>query len=110
MTADGKAVWASLKQHAVHQKHAWPGAWVNTLFRNEGAGLSSELITSAVDLTVEKWGEPPRGIITFVDPGKVRRKRDPGRCYLRAGWAHLGWTKGGHGRPQLRVLGTRMVW
>jgi hypothetical protein len=35
----------------------------------------------------------------MIDPGKVRHKRDPGRCYLRAGFHPAGWTKGG-----LRVL------
>jgi len=25
----------------------------------------------------------------------VRRKRDPGRCYLRAGWKRIGETQGG---------------
>jgi hypothetical protein len=34
-------------------------------------------------------------MITFVDPSKVRKKRDPGRCYLRAGFAPAGTTKGG---------------
>ena len=35
------------------------------------------------------------GIVTFVDADKTRRKRDPGRCYRRAGWTHVGFTKGG---------------
>jgi hypothetical protein len=35
------------------------------------------------------------GMVTFVDTGKVRRKRDPGRCYRRAGWQVCGETKGG---------------
>ena len=25
-------------------------------------------------------------MITFVDPGKTRRKRDPGRCFRKAGF------------------------
>lgn len=36
-----------------------------------------------------------RGILTFVDPRKVRRKRDFGRCYRRAGFEEVGATKGG---------------
>lgn len=38
---------------------------------------------------------PPLGLITFVDAGKTRAKRDPGRCYRRAGFQHVGFTKGG---------------
>jgi len=34
-------------------------------------------------------------MVTFVNAGEVRRKRDPGRCYLRAGFRHVGFTKGG---------------
>lgn len=34
-------------------------------------------------------------MITFVDPGKVRRKRDPGRCFLKAGFRRVGSTAGG---------------
>jgi hypothetical protein len=26
------------------------------------------------------------GFVTFVDTDQTRKKRDPGRCYLRAGW------------------------
>ena len=38
---------------------------------------------------------PDLGMVTFVDAGKVRRKRDPGRCFLRAGFQRCGETKGG---------------
>ncbi|HYE70656.1 MAG TPA: hypothetical protein VD932_03945 [Aquabacterium sp.] len=76
--------------------HQWRGAWVNSFFRNEGAGLSSELIRAAVAETVAHWPRPPElGMVTFVDASKVRRKRDPGRCYLRAGFKHVGFTKAG---------------
>jgi hypothetical protein len=43
-----------------------------------------------------KYHETPAlGMITFVDAGKVRKKRDPGRCYLRAGFKNVGHTQGG---------------
>jgi hypothetical protein len=32
-------------------------------------------------------------MITFIDESKVRHKRDPGRCYLRAGFRPVGRTK-----------------
>jgi hypothetical protein len=35
--------------------------------------------------TVARWPEIPElGMVTFVDAGKVRRKRDPGRCFPRS--------------------------
>ncbi len=34
-------------------------------------------------------------MVTFVDPAKTRRKRDPGRCFRRAGFHAVGFTKGG---------------
>jgi hypothetical protein len=34
-------------------------------------------------------------MVTFVDASKVRRKRDPGRCFLRAGFERDGATEGG---------------
>jgi len=71
---------------------------VCSLFRNERSDLyrSSDLITYAVAHTRDYWPEVPAlGMVTFVDPGKTRAKRDPGRCYRRAGWKHVGYTKGG---------------
>lgn len=89
------AFWVTSWPFAEYVKHAWAGAWVNSAFRNEGAGLSSELILEAIAATRSIWNPPPLGIVTFVDESKVRRKRDPGRCYRRAGFEHVGETKGG---------------
>lgn len=33
---------------------------------------------------------------------KTLRKRDPGRCYRRAGWTHVGFTRGGLWAFQLK--------
>lgn len=90
-----KALWVTSWPFAEYTKHAWAGAWVNSLFRNEGAGLSSELILEAVAATRSIWEPPDLGMITFVNAAKVRHKRDPGRCYLRAGFSQVGETKGG---------------
>jgi hypothetical protein len=93
---DERALWVTSWPFAEYVKHAWAGAWVCSLFRNEGDRLSSELIREAVALTRGFFGEPPAlGMITFVDPDKTRRKRDPGRCYRRAGFKVVGKTKGG---------------
>jgi hypothetical protein len=67
---------------------------MNSCFRNEGAGLSSELIREAIAATRMVWGDPPElGMVTFVDPRKVRKKRDFGRCYRKAGFKEVGKTK-----------------
>ena len=91
----GKVLWVTSWPFAQYVKHAWPGAWVNSLFRNEGAGLSSQLIIEAVAVTRSIWDPPLLGMVTFVDADKTRHKRDPGRCYRKAGFRHVGFTKGG---------------
>jgi hypothetical protein len=96
ITEDKTAVWVTSWPIAAYVQHAWAGAWVNSLFRNEGSHLSSDLIRAAVQATKEHWPEMPElGMVSFVDAAKTRKKRDPGRCYRRAGWEHVGFTKGG---------------
>jgi hypothetical protein len=74
--------------------HAWKGAWICNLFRNESGALSSEMIRQAVAATRARWGDPPSlGMVTFIKADAVRRKRDPGRCFLRAGFRRVGVTK-----------------
>jgi len=91
-----KAFWVTSWPYAEYVKHAWPGAWMCSAFRNEGAGLSSELIREAVAATRFKMGTPPElGMVSFVDPDEVRHKRDPGRCFIKAGFKLVGETKGG---------------
>lgn len=34
-------------------------------------------------------------MVTFVDRDKTRAKRDPGRCFRRAGFVDIGETRGG---------------
>lgn len=80
------ALWISSWPFAEYVRHAWAGAWVNSLFRNESEYLSSELIREAVAITRATWSPPELGMVTFIDTLKTRRKRDPGRCYLRAGF------------------------
>lgn len=90
------AFWITSWPFAEFVMHEWAGAWVCSAFRNEGDTLSSDLITAAVAATRYRWPDPPDlGMVTFVDAGKVRRKRDPGRCFRRAGFEHVGFTKGG---------------
>ena len=94
-SACGRAYWVTSWPFR-YVKHAWPGAWVCSAFRNEGAGLSSALILSAIAATRTMWPDPEEhGLITFVNADKVRHKRDPGRCFLRAGFVDVGYTVGG---------------
>jgi hypothetical protein len=95
-TADRSAVWVTSWPAAAYVQHAWAGAWVNSLFRNEGAHLSSDLIRLAVAHTRAAWPEVPElGIVSFVDAEKTEPKEVPGWCYRRAGWSHAGFTAGG---------------
>lgn len=90
------AFWITSWPYAQYVKHAWPGAWICSAFRNEGPLLSSFLIHEALQATHAYYGAPPAiGIVTFVDPTKTKRKRDPGRCFRKAGFHPAGKTVGG---------------
>lgn len=98
------AVWVTSWPFAEYVKHEWPGAWICSSFRNEGGDLSSELIRQAVAVTRYVYREPPPlGMVTFVDPRKVKgfivRTKEGselrwGYSYWKAGFKFCGWTKG----------------
>lgn len=95
-----KALWVTSWPFAQYVRHAWAGAWVNSLFRSEGAGRASDLIREAVAITRSIWQPPELGIVTFVDPKHVPPKVRRGQAiygygYLKAGFKHVGFTKGG---------------
>lgn len=95
-TAIGNAYWVTSWPFAEYVRHAWAGAWVCSAFRNESNWLSSCLVKDAVAATRAFFGDPPPlGMVTFVDRGKVRRKRDFGRCFRKAGFRECGETQGG---------------
>ena len=97
-TAEGGAIWSSSAPLAQYVQHAWAGAWENSTFRNERQDLylSSDLIREGVAVTRWAWKTvPPLGMITMVDASKTRHKRDPGRCYRKAGFRHVGFTQSG---------------
>lgn len=94
------ALWVTSWPFPEYVQHQWAGAWVNSLFRSEGPGIASVMIREAIAATRAVWNPPPLGIITFVDPTKVkgttvRGKRVFGYSYWRAGFRHVGFTKGG---------------
>jgi hypothetical protein len=105
LTKEANALWVTSFPFAQFVRHAWAGAWMCSLFRNESEVLSSELIKEAVSITRGIYGEPPAlGMVTFIDTEKVRplkygtknqRLRNFGASYTNAGFKRVGWTKGG---------------
>lgn len=77
LTEDATALWLTSWREFV--LHDWPGAWVNSLFRNEQPDkhLSSELIREAIAATRWHFGPPPRAWDDYLhrpreDPPKAR--------------------------------------
>lgn len=60
------------------------------IFRNEGAGLSSELLRDGMRIAWERW--PGERLYTYVNPRKVQ-SANPGYCFKVAGWRLCGITK-----------------
>lgn len=84
---DARAVWGVIE----NLDPAGTLRWRCSIFRNESLVLSSVLIREATDRTYDYWrrrygGLPRMPLRTEVDPRRVLHKRDPGRCFLRAGW------------------------
>lgn len=68
-----------------------------TLFRNEGAIRSSDLIREACDLAWRRW--PGQRLFTDVADQKIRSV-NPGACFKFAGWRRCGRNASG----QLTIL------
>jgi len=60
------------------------------IFRNEGAGRSSDLIREAMRLAWLRW--PGQRLYTYVNPRRVR-STNPGCCFKASGWRVCGTTK-----------------
>jgi len=108
LKAEG-ALWVTSWPYAEYVRHAWAGAWMNSLFRHEGTmELASALIVAAVAATRAEWPEVPAlGMVSFIDPlhvqpRKVHSRPTWGHCYFEAGVVHVGYTKGGLWVMQLR--------
>lgn len=97
----GQALWVTSFPFAEYVKHQWAGAWICSVFRNEGAGTASQLIREAVAATRAYFGEPPElGMITFIDTKKVRPTKRHGLdtwgyTHEKAGFQLVGKTKKG---------------
>lgn len=100
-TRTGEAFWVTSWPFAEFVKHAWPGAWICSAFRNEAAGTASEMILDALSATRSLLGEPPPlGLVTFIDRSKVKPTMVRGIpvwgwTYRKAGFREVGETKGG---------------
>jgi hypothetical protein len=80
-------------------------------FRNEGAGLSSELILAAMQLTEAIWPpdemavSPADGWVTWIKPAEIASP-NPGYCFKVAGWVvDHAWNpaRGRRGRIRMRA-------
>lgn len=94
-TADATAffVWRKFIDDCIDQRTGERQQGVNcTAFRNESGILSSSLIQQADSIADVLW--PDSRHYTYVDTKKVRSK-NPGFCFLKAGWQRAGFTKGG---------------
>ena len=99
-TAVGRAYWVTV--YAGFTRHAWPGTWMCSAFRQEGCvAPASVLIRQAVAATRHVLGEPPAaGMLTFINrakvrPTKVRGAEVFGWTYLKAGFRPAGETQRG---------------
>jgi hypothetical protein len=87
LACDGDAVWGAIE----NLDPAGGRRFRCAIFRNESLILSSVLVREATERTYAHWrrryhGLPGVPLTTEVDPERVVRKRDPGRCFIRAGW------------------------
>lgn len=94
VTVDGGAVWVTLWQYPEVTDHAWPGAWNNQFFHRDYGELASTLILEAIAATRSYWEPPIEGLITMIDPPKIR-STNPGYCYQMAGFRKVGKTQSG---------------
>lgn len=96
-TESGRAVfaWRKFLDDCIDERTGQRQAGVNcAVFRNEERETyrSSDLIRQA-DAIADCWWTDRRHY-TYVDPARVR-SRNPGYCFLAAGWRRCGWTKSG---------------
>ena len=98
---NGRAVFGLSFPKAEFVKHAWAGAWIVSIFRNEEAGpLASDMIREALAHMRTEYALPELGCVSFVDPKQVpgvlvRGERVKGFCFSKAGFEAVGETKKG---------------
>jgi hypothetical protein len=87
MTTDGRALFVWRKFISKDNQQGINCA----IFRNEGNELSSSLILEAEEIARQKWPNETR-FYTYVAPKKIL-SRNPGFCFIKAGWSKCGVTK-----------------
>lgn len=98
---NGKGVFGLSYPKAEFVKHAWAGAWIVSIFRNEDSGpLASDMIREAMAHMQTEYDVPELGCVTFVDPKQVpgileHGERIKGFCFHKAGFKPVGETKKG---------------
>jgi hypothetical protein len=85
LTVPGDAAFIWLKNTAERYDHQ--AGVCCTLFRNESAHMSSELIREAEQLAWARW--PGERLFTYVDARRVASEV-PGWCFIRARWKRCG--------------------
>ena len=104
------AVWAVVRSRVPHPVGSGAsrgrggtsahGRWVwrNMMFRNLSGEPASELIRSALEMTVREWvrryGELPEETLQTEVRAAAVRSEIPGYCYRRAGWVKYRETRG----------------
>lgn len=88
-----EAVWGWWRPHPASGLQAMNGldGWTCTIFRNEGPGRSSELVTAAEQFLPDVG---PDGLITYVWDAKIR-STNPGYCFKQAGYRVTGRSRDG---------------
>lgn len=90
---DALWVWRRFVDQCIDERTKDRQAGVNcAVFRNESTVRSSELVAQADAIADVVW--PDCRHYTYVDPSRVQ-SRNPGYCFLVAGWRRCGMTKGG---------------
>jgi len=91
-----RAVWVTSWPFPEYVQHAWPGAWGEFVVSQRGRrALERPDTPSSGRHAGGLAGAAARHCDVRRDASKVRRKRDPGRSYRRAGWRHVGFTAAG---------------
>lgn len=91
--ADAFFVWRNFIDDCIDERTGKPQEGINcAAFRNETSHQSSELIRQSDAIAYCAWPHPRH--YTYVDTKKVR-SRNPGFCFIMAGWRRCGWTKSG---------------
>lgn len=92
-SGDALFVWREFVDDCIDERTGERQEGINcAVFRNESKRRSSDLIRQADAIADVEW--PNRRHYTYVDPTKVASK-NPGYCFLCAGWRKCGRTKGG---------------